>query len=258
VLIVTTATLSLILIGLLALSMTPGRGAGPLAVEATTATTGRLAALEQPALPMVTPIGDEGWAVTTSGAAGSGAVTMAARLPSGDVVDVEIVRRDAESGVTLVSLPALTHGYQLATASPAPSDTVVVHGAPPQIVAMVDVTGLDLAEGTPVLDEDGDLVGICTRVARGVVVMTVSTMPASPVATSTTGPPAATTVTTGTAVTVTTLAPSTTGAWTTTSAPTTIATSTLPATSSTVPSTVTTVPATAPVTGVGAATTAPG
>ena len=40
---------------------------------------------------------------------------MSARLPNGDVVDVEIVRRDEESGVTLVSLPAQTHGYQLAT-----------------------------------------------------------------------------------------------------------------------------------------------
>ena len=69
---------------------------------------------------MVTPLGDEGWAVTTSGAVGIRSGTMAARLPSGDVVDVEIVRRDAESGVTLVSLPALTHGYQLAASSPGP------------------------------------------------------------------------------------------------------------------------------------------
>jgi hypothetical protein len=206
---------------------------------------------------MVTPLGDEGWAVTTSGAVGLRAGVMAARLPSGAVVDVEIVRRDAESGVTLVSLPELTRGYQLARVSPAPSDTVVVHGAELHIVPMGDVGGLDVAEGTPVLDDDGGLIGICTRVARGMAVMTVSTMPGSPVVTSTTGAPVATTVTTVT-VAVTTVPTPTTAASTSTSAPTTIGTSTLPVTSSTAPTTTTTaVPSTTGLTGVGVATTVP-
>jgi hypothetical protein len=255
VLIVTTATLSLLLIGLLALSMTPGRGGSPVAVEATTdrPTTLR-AALDQPPLPMVTPLGDEGWAVTTSGAVGSRVGIMAARLPSGDVVDVEIVRRDTDSGVTLVSLPQLTHGYELAASSPGPSDTVVVHGVEPQIVPMVEVSGLEVVEGTPVLDDQGALVGICTRVATGISVMTVSTMP-GPAVTTTTPRPTTTAVTTvpGATPVVTTTVPA--DPTTTTPSPTTVGTSTLPVTSTTV---ATMTPTTTGVSGGAASTTAPG
>ena len=255
-LIVTTATLSLLLIGLLALTMTPGQGADPVAVESTAeAPTTRLAALEQPSLPMVTPLGDDGWAVTTSGAVGLRAATLSARLPSGDVVEVEVVRRDAESGITLVSLPTLTHGYEVATSSPEPSDTVLVHGADPRVMSLVDVADLDVAEGTPVLDGAGALVGICARVASGMSVMTVSTMPGVP-ATSTTVPRPTTTAvpTTATSVatTVTDPAPSTTAAPTSTTigGPTSTPTSTVPPT--------TTAPATTVVSGGGGVTTAPG
>jgi hypothetical protein len=254
VLIVTTATLSLLLIGLLALSMTPGRGADPMAVEATTdGSPAQLAALEQPPLPMVTPLGDEGWAVTTSDAVGLRAGTMSARLPTGAVVEVEIVERDAESGVTLVSLPTLTRGYELAASSPAPSDTVVVHGADPLVVAMVDVAGLDVAEGTPVLDDDGALVGICTHGTDGIAVMTVSTMPGSPTVTSTTSPRPTTTV----VATVTTIIVVTTGPTvpSSTPPPTTGGPSTAPAATSVPPSTV---PATTTVTGAVVSTTAAG
>jgi hypothetical protein len=257
VLIVTTATLSLLLIGLLALSMTPDRGGDPpVAVQATNEDpTAGPAALEQP-LPMVTPLGDEGWAVMTSDAVGARAGLMAARLPSGDVVDVEIVRRDAESGVTLVSLPELTHGYQLAERSPGPTDTVVVHSPEPQIVTMLAVARLDVAEGTPVLDDDGALVGICTTGSQGVAVMTVSTMPGATPATSTTAAKPTTVAPTTTAAAPTTLTPTTVAPTTSAAAPTTVAT-TVPVTASSVPA-ATTVPAPGAVSGGGASTTAPG
>jgi hypothetical protein len=258
VLIVTTATLSLLLIGLLALSMTPGRGEPPIAVEATSdegAT--QLAALEQPPLPMVTPLGDDGWAVTTTGAVGSRAGVMSARLPSGDVVDVEIVRRDAESGVTLVSLPELTDGYQLATSDPEPSDTVVVHGADPIVVTMVGVSDLDVAEGTPVLDRAGQLVGICTTTeADGVSVMTVSTMPGTSVTSTTVVVVAKATTTTVTIVGPTTSVVTSVSQVPSTTAPTTAGATTVPA--STVPATATTAVPSVPVSGVGVSTTAPG
>ena len=259
-LIVTTATLSLLLIGVLALTMTPGRGADPVAVEATAeATTSRLAALEQPRLPMVTPLGDDGWAVTTSGAVGLRSGSLSARLPSGDVVEVEIVRRDAESGVTLVSLPTLTHGYELAASSPEPSDTVLVQGADPQVVSLLEVAGLDVVEGTPVLDGAGALVGICARVASGVSVMTVSTMPGAP-ATSTTAPRPTTTTAVPTTVTlVATTIVVTVPTPITTVVPTpSTAGAPAPAPSSTVPP-ATTGPVTTVVSGGGGAvTTAPG
>ena len=100
VLIATTATLSLLLIGLLVLSMTPDRGGatGGRAGDERRSRRPGPAALEQPRSRWSRPLGDEGWAVTTSDAVGARAGLMSARLPSGDVVDVEIVRRDAESG----------------------------------------------------------------------------------------------------------------------------------------------------------------
>ncbi len=253
----TTATLSLLLIGLLALSMTPDRGgAPPVAVQATNEepTVGP-AALEQ-RLPMVTPLGDEGWAVMTSDAVGARAGLMSARLPSGDVVDVEIVRRDAESGVTLVSLPELTHGYQLAEQSPGPTDTVLVHSPEPQVVTMLAVARLDVAEGTPVLDDDGALVGICTMGTQGVAVMTVSTMPGTTSATSTTVARVTTTVATTVSTATSVVTPTTVA--TTTPAPTTVATTTVPVTASSAPAPVTTMPASGGVSGGGASTTAPG
>jgi len=255
VLIVTTATLSLLLIGLLALSMTPGRGADPIAVGSTTEQVSAVpAALEQPSLPMVTPLGDDGWGVTTLQATTADSGRMAARLPSGNVIDVHIVDRDEESGVTLVSLPTRTRGYELAAASPAPSDTVVVHGLEPMVVSMVEIAGLDVAEGTPILDDRGDLVGLCTWEAGGVAVMTVSTMPGAQPAPSTTALP--TTVVSVTVVT--TLPPDTTAPGTTVPATTT---STTPTTTSTVPGTTTT-PAASSTTSTsvsrGGATTAPG
>ena len=88
---------------------------------------------------------------------------LAARLPSGVEVDVEIVTSDRTSGVTVVSLPSRRAGYELADRRRHRSDTVLVDGHPPQVVAMTELAGLDVDEGTPVLDDDGDLVGLCTR-----------------------------------------------------------------------------------------------
>src|SRR5687767_3972895 len=73
VLIVTSATVSLLLVGLLVLTMTPGRSPSPIAVSSTVSETdvarpvisASTAAITPTALPVVTPIGDEGWAVTT-------------------------------------------------------------------------------------------------------------------------------------------------------------------------------------------------
>lgn len=234
VLIVTTATLSLVLIGLLALSMTPDRGASPVAVESTAAEreTGPVA-LGQPRLPMVAPLGDDGWAVTTAGAVGSRGRTMAARLPSGTIIEVAVVRRDTESGITLVSLPDDADGYRLASSVPGPTDTVVVHGEEREIVTMADVAGMDVAEGTPVLDSAGDLIGICTTDADGVAVMPVSTMPPAPTP-STTAPRPTSTSTAATTTSPATTAPAITSPPVTVP-PTTAPPADVPVTGSTAP-----------------------
>ena len=103
---------------------------------------------------------------------------LSARLPSGDIVDVEDhAALTRSSGLTVVSLPAAERGYELADASPAPSDTVLVNGEPPVVVAMDELAALDVDEGTPVLDDDGDLVGLCTAGEHGTALRPVATMP---------------------------------------------------------------------------------
>jgi len=190
VIIATTATLSLLLIGLLAISMTPGKDESTEAVASTSDLAASVAALQPPRLPLITPIGDEGWAITTTGAVKARAGMMSARLPSGDVVEVRIVERDDDAGVTLVSLPTETNGYRLATSTPTPDDTVAVHGANrTEVVDMVTLSTMVVEEGAPVVDDDGDLVGICTTDDdHGVQVLTVVTMPGTPATTTTTAP----------------------------------------------------------------------
>jgi len=222
VIIATTATLSLLLIGLLAISMTPGKDQSPQAVASTSGAGPSIAALQPPRLPLVTPIGDEGWAITTTGAVRARAGIMSARLPSGDVVEVRIVERDEEAGLTLVSLPTETNGYRLATATPAPGDMVAVHGAKrTEVVEMVSLSTMVVEEGAPVVDDDGDLVGICTTDDdHSVQVLTVDTMPGSP--TTTTAAPRRTT-----SVPVTATSPTSAPA---TTSPPTAAPSTVPST----------------------------
>jgi hypothetical protein len=256
VIIATAATLSLLLVGLLVVSMTPDRAGTPQTVSATTSGSGGSAvALEQPRLPLVTPIGDDGWAITTTGAVKASTGRMAARLPSGEVVDVDIVSRDEEAGFTVVSLPTQTSGYHLATNQPAPTDTVAVRGRRTQVVEMVKVSTLHVEEAAPVVDDDGDLVGLCSTAGGTVEVRTVSTMPAA--ASSSTTAPSTTLATT---VPPAPTAPTTTAAGGV--APTTAPATTAPATTATAPSTtapgtVTTMPA--PTTTVpGDATSAPG
>ncbi len=239
VIIATAATLSLLLIGLLVVSMTPGNDRAPQAVASTTGRAS-IAGLEQtPQLPLVTPIGDEGWAITTTGAVKARSGVMSARLPSGDVVEVEIVRRDEDAGLTLVSLPTETSGYRLATSTPAPDDMVSVHGTKrTQVVGMDTLSTIVAEEGAPVVDDDGDLVGLCTTDADGVQVLTVSTMPGTSTTTTTTAPRQTTTVpaTTTPATTVPTTSPPT-SATPSTVPPTTPAptvTTTEPSSSSTV------------------------
>ena len=190
-LIVTSATVSLILIGLLAIAVTPDRSPAPIAasstidglsarsVPAAIASSAALTTTTRPSLPVVTPVGDEGWAVTTWEAVSGETGWMDARLPSGEVVNVEVVGTDEASGLVVVTLPASADaaGYELAAGHPEPSDTVYVNGSQPKIVTLVDLAYLEVEEATPVLDGAGALIGLCTGSNDGTTLMTVDTMP---------------------------------------------------------------------------------
>ncbi len=190
-LIVTSATVSLILIGLLAIAITPDRAPTPIAasstinelgsrsVPAAIASSVALTATTRPSLPVVTPVGDEGWAVTTWEAVAGETGWMDARLPSGEVVTVEVVGADQAAGLVVVTLPPSTGtaGYELAANRPEPSDTVYVNGSQPRVVTLLDLAYLEVEEATPVLDGAGALIGLCTGGDDGTTLMTVDTMP---------------------------------------------------------------------------------
>jgi hypothetical protein len=255
VIIATAATLSLLLIGLLAVTMTPDKSHPQTVASTTSGTGGTAEALAEPRLPMVTPVGDDGLAVTTTGAVKASSGHMSARLPSGTVVDVEILRRDEDAGLTVVSLPTQTTGYHLARATPAPTDTVAVGGRHSQVVEMLQVQWLDVEEATPVVDGDGDLVGLCSTDDTGnVEVRPVSTLPG----TASTTTVAMTTMVPVTAAPVTSTAPTTVAP--TRPAPTTVVATTMPPTTAgrptTTVATAVTTTAPAPTTTV-VATTAP-
>lgn len=257
-LIVTTATLGLLLVGVLAIAMTPDRSSSPEAVASTISGLRQeptsAAALEQPALPMVTPLGDDGWGVTTMSALAGRSGRVAVRLPSGAEVEAEILTTDRSTGLTVVSLPA-SAGYDLAMDEPAPTDTVLVHGDPPRTVTMTELAALDVDEATPVLDADGDLIGLCTQEPDGIALRTVSTMPDdgrdTTVPTTVRPSPAPSTTT------ATTAAPTTTPSGPTTAPATTVHTTSTatnaPSTSGPVPSTTA-----APTSTVGSTGQAPG
>jgi hypothetical protein len=191
VLIVTSATVSLLLIGLLAIAITPNRSPTPIAASSTIgevssrsfpaaiASSSALTTTTRASLPVVTPIGDDGWAVTTWDAVAGETGWMNARLPSGEVVEIEVVGTDPAAGIVVVTLPASaeTAGYQLASHRPGPSDTVFVNGNDPKVVTLVDLAYLDVEEATPVLDGAGALIGLCTGDHDGTTLMTVDTMP---------------------------------------------------------------------------------
>jgi hypothetical protein len=195
VLIVTSAAVSLVLIALLALAVTPDHASTPIAGNATVGspsprsfpvaiasssalTTTRV----ENDLPVVTPIGDEGWAVTTWDAVAGETGWTDARLPSGEVVEIEIIGKDPAAGLVVVTLPAATEGYQLAAYRPGPTDTVYIDSDSPKVVMLDDLVWLDVQEATPVLDGTGALIGLCTSGGEdGTTLMTVDTMPgASP------------------------------------------------------------------------------
>jgi len=239
VLIASTATLGLLLVGALAITMTPRRSASPMAASSTALGLRAAPASTTDLLPIVTPIGDDGWGVTTAAAlVGARGQRAQVQLASGEVVQVSIERTTDD--VTVVSLPAGIEpdSFDVSSADPSGDDTVVLLGDDePVAVQIGELANVDVAEATPVLDEGGRLLGLATGEPDARWMLPVETVPASP-ATSTTAFPATSTTTPETAITTTTTPTTTTTSTTTTS-------TTAPPTTVTAPPT-TAAPATAP------------
>jgi len=83
------------------------------------------------------------------------------QLTNGPVVTA-VVNATAP-GVVVVSITNSGSGHEIAATTPDPNDIVTVLAEPPVTIAFAALTTLDAREGTPVLDDDGDLIGLCSQ-----------------------------------------------------------------------------------------------
>jgi len=150
-----TGTLGLLAVGALLLSLTPRGGDAPIAIGATTLPR----AGELTGMPMATPIGDGRMALTTGEAVAGTEFNVI--LESGPVVTAVV---DAtESGIVVLSITGYGGDHHaIAAQLPDADEIVTVLAHPPITIAFADIGSVAADEGTPVLDDDGDLVGLCT------------------------------------------------------------------------------------------------
>lgn len=183
----TTGTLGLLAVGILILTVTPERQESPIAIIATT-TPGVAVAADAESnetalnalatrssveaarvvgasdIPRATPIGDGRLAVVTRASLRHHRMgTFAVVLPSGASTIGNVVERRREMLVIEIDGTAGQPGHDIAGHRPHDREIVTVMASPPVTVAYGEVTGLDIGEGTAVIDGDGSLVAVCSR-----------------------------------------------------------------------------------------------
>lgn len=180
---ITTGSLGLVAVGLLMIAVTPDRAGSPVAISATTTPVvdGTLVAMATTAVgpvdrspiglrggpeALATPIGEGRYAVVTdadltatSTETGLGAAVRVS-VPSGRMLEARIVGRAGEA--VLVELERAEPGVDLAEERPEGDEIVTVLVEPPVTILLDDLPSLAVEEGTAVLDDDGELVGLCS------------------------------------------------------------------------------------------------
>ena len=173
-------------VALLVLTLAPRRNDAPVAVSSTsspdTPTPAQLVApaglgrdiTALPLHPIATPIGDDGLAVTTSRSIVR--VTqfdiqrldnrlIDVELVTGRVTRASVIDPGENGGIAWVSLDAgaFDHGLDVAIDMPLADDVVTVLAHPPMFVEFAHIEQVEAADGTPVIDDDGDVVGLCMQ-----------------------------------------------------------------------------------------------
>ena len=191
--------MGLLAVGLLMVTITPRQAESPLAIASTTTPaaslgirrpaalapvgTDRLGLRSEPAGVLATPIGDGRFAIVTRASLVDARHTVVdVRLPSGRLSAGSIVI--ASDDAVVVALATAEPGHAIARHRPRAHDIVTVMASPPITVAFRDVPTLAVEEGTAVLDDDGHLVGICSRHAGTGEVRLIEVIPELDAATS--------------------------------------------------------------------------
>lgn len=175
---ITTGSLGLLAVGLLMLVVTPKPADAPIAISVTTtptvgdASSTGTAALAAGTRPIVglraadqllaTPIGEGRFAlVSAAGAPTAVGTRVEVRLPSGDMREAHVTVHGGDT--VLVELTEAEPGVELADRRPLGHEIVTVLAEPPVTIVLDDLADIDVEEGTAVLDDDGDLVGLCSQ-----------------------------------------------------------------------------------------------
>jgi hypothetical protein len=174
---IATGSIGLVALGVLMILVTPPAQDSPVAVSATTSpSTVRtslsgngpthvatpVAAVRAVPHELATPIGDGHLAlITASGSTIRRGAELDVQLMNGPVVTAVV--DSTMQGVVVVSIASGANGHEIAASQPEPYDIVTVLAEPPVTIAFSALTTLDAKEGTPVLDDDGDLIGLCSQ-----------------------------------------------------------------------------------------------
>lgn len=172
---IATGSIGLVALGALMIVVTPPAQDSPVAVSATTSpsttftaqrpTTSRHATpAAARAVPheLATPIGDGHLALMTAPRSNiRRGAELDVQLTTGPVVTAVV--NDTAPGVVIVSITASGSGHEIAASPPDPDEIVTLLAEPPITIAFAALTTLDAREGTPVLDEFGDLIGLCSQ-----------------------------------------------------------------------------------------------
>jgi hypothetical protein len=111
---------------------------------------------------LATTIGDGRRAlITAPGATIRRGSELDVQLTNGPVVTAVVDATTA--GVVVVSLASGANGHAIASSQPDPDEIVTVLAEPPVTIAFAALTTIDAEEGTPVLDGDGELIGLCSQ-----------------------------------------------------------------------------------------------
>ncbi len=111
---------------------------------------------------LATPVGDGSYAIVTmKSLAGQRGGTVLFRLRSGDTATGEIMWELDDAA--LLSIPTAQTPHAIATDKPHHSDMVTVMSDTPVDMAFAEVTKADVPEGTPIVDDEGALVGLCSK-----------------------------------------------------------------------------------------------
>jgi hypothetical protein len=172
---IATGSIGLVAVAVLMVMVTPPAQDSPIAVSATTSpsappstrveASGRgTAAIARRSIAraLATPIGDGRLALMTApGSSIRRGAQLDVQLTNGPVVTA-VVNATA-AGVVVVSIASVADGHEIAAGQPEADEIVTVLAQPPVTVAFAALTMLHAEEGTPVLDGDGELIGLCSQ-----------------------------------------------------------------------------------------------